>query len=201
MNSALELAKTTQKTWQENSISERVIYLQNLQRILLKNKEIYARLITTEMHKPITQAIAEVEKCTLLCDYYLENAESFLETKKIKTENSESYVSYEPLGVVLGVMPWNFPFWQVFRFAVPTLTAGNTVVVKHASNVPKCANIIQTIFEEAGFPKGCYQNLPIPSNKVAEVIANPIIKAVSLTGSEQAGIAVATEAGMLFEKF
>ena len=200
MNNTLELAKTTQKTWQEISISERVIYLQNLQRILLKNKETYARLITTEMHKPITQAIAEVEKCALLCDYYLENAESFLETKKIKTENSESYVSYEPLGVVLGVMPWNFPFWQVFRFAVPTLTAGNTVVVKHASNVPKCANIIQTIFEEAGFPKGCYQNLPIPSNKVDEVIANPIIKAVSLTGSEQAGIAVATEAGKHLKK-
>jgi len=200
MNNALELAKTTQKTWQENSISERVTYLKNLQRVLLKNKETYARLITTEMHKPLTQAIAEVEKCALLCDYYLENAESFLETKKIKTENSESYVSYEPLGVVLGVMPWNFPFWQVFRFAVPTLTAGNTVVVKHASNVPKCANIIQTIFEEAGFPKGCYQNLPIPSNKVAEVIANSIIKAVSLTGSEQAGIAVATEAGKHLKK-
>ena len=200
MNITLKLAKTTQKTWQENSISKRVIYLQNLQRILLKNKETYARLITTEMHKPITQAIAEVEKCALLCDYYLENAESFLETKKIKTENSESYVSYEPLGVVLGVMPWNFPFWQVFRFAVPTLTAGNTVVVKHASNVPKCATTIQTIFEEAGFPKGCYQNLPIPSNKVAEVIANPIIKAVSLTGSEQAGIAVATEAGKHLKK-
>ena len=200
MNITLKLAKTTQKTWQENSISERVIYLQNLQRILLKNKETYARLITTEMHKPITQAIAEVEKCALLCDYYLENAESFLETKKIKTENSESYVSYEPLGVVLGVMPWNFPFWQVFRFAVPTLTAGNTVVVKHASNVPKCATTIQTIFEEAGFPKGCYQNLPIPSNKVAEVIANPIIKAVSLTGSEQAGIAVATETGKHLKK-
>ena len=200
MNSTLELAKTTQKTWQEISISERVTYLKNLQRVLLKNKETYARLITTEMHKPITQAIAEVEKCALLCDYYLEGAESFLETKKIKTENSESYVSYEPLGVVLGVMPWNFPFWQVFRFAVPTLTAGNTVVVKHASNVPKCANIIQTIFEEAGFPKGCYQNLPIPSNKVAEVIENPIIKAVSLTGSEQAGIAVATEAGKHLKK-
>lgn len=200
MNSALELGKTTQKTWQENSISERVTYLKNLQRVLLKNKETYARLITTEMNKPVTQAIAEVEKCALLCDYYLENAESFLETKKIKTENSESYVSYEPLGVVLGVMPWNFPFWQVFRFAVPTITAGNTVVVKHASNVPKCATTIQTIFEEASFPKGCYQNLPIPSNKVAEVMANPIIKAVSLTGSEQAGIAVATEAGKHLKK-
>ena len=200
MNSILEIAKTTQKTWQEISISERVTYLQNLQTILLKNKETYARLITTEMHKPITQAIAEVEKCALLCDYYLEYAVPFLEPRKIKTENTESYVSYEPLGVILGVMPWNFPFWQVFRFAIPTLTAGNTVVVKHASNVPKCATIIQTIFEEAGFPKGCYQNLPIPSSKVAEVIANPIIKAVSLTGSEQAGIAVASEAGKHLKK-
>jgi succinate-semialdehyde dehydrogenase / glutarate-semialdehyde dehydrogenase len=200
MNSTLEIAKTTQKTWQEISISERVKHLKNLQTILLKNKETYARLITTEMHKPITQAIAEVEKCALLCDYYLKNAESFLEPKKIKTENTESYVSYEPLGVILGVMPWNFPFWQVFRFAVPTITAGNTVVVKHASNVPKCATVIQTIFEEAGFPKGCYQNLPISSNKVVEVISNPIIKAVSLTGSEQAGIAVATEAGKHLKK-
>ncbi|RBA29827.1 NAD-dependent succinate-semialdehyde dehydrogenase [Flavobacterium tibetense] len=200
MNSTLEIAKTTQKTWQEISISERVKCLKNLQTILLKNKETYARLITTEMHKPITQAIAEVEKCTLLCDYYLQNADSFLEPKKINTKNSESYVSYEPLGVILGVMPWNFPFWQVFRFAVPTITSGNTVVVKHASNVPKCATVIQTIFEEASFPKGCYQNLPISSTEVAKIIANPIIKAVSLTGSEQAGIAVASEAGKHLKK-
>lgn len=200
MNSVLKLAETTQKTWQAISISERVTFLKNLQHILLKNKEIYAHLITTEMHKPTKQAIAEMEKCALLCDYYLGKAELFLEPKKINTDNTESYVNYEPLGVILGVMPWNFPFWQVFRFAVPTLTAGNTVVVKHASNVPKCAAVIQTIFEEAGFLKGCYQNLPIPSNRIAEVIANPIIKAVSLTGSEQAGIAVATEAGKHLKK-
>lgn len=200
MNSVLKLAETTQKTWQAISISERVTFLKNLQHILIKNKETYAHLITTEMHKPIKQAIAEVEKCALLCDYYLGKAELFLEPKKINTDNTESYVNYEPLGVILGVMPWNFPFWQVFRFAVPTLTAGNTVVVKHASNVPKCAAVIQTIFEEAGFLKGCYQNLPIPSNRIAEVIANPIIKAVSLTGSEQAGIAVATEAGKHLKK-
>ena len=200
MNSVLKLAETTQKTWQAISISERVTFLKNLQHILLKNKEIYAHLITTEMHKPIKQAIAEMEKCALLCDYYLGKAELFLEPKKINTDNTESYVNYEPLGVILGVMPWNFPFWQVFRFAVPTLTAGNTVVVKHASNVPKCAAVIQTIFEEAGFPKGCYQNLPISSTEVAKIIANPIIKAVSLTGSEQAGIAVATEAGKHLKK-
>ena len=200
MNSVLKLAETTQKTWQAISISERVTFLKNLQHILLKNKEIYAHLITTEMHKPIKQALAEMEKCALLCDYYLGKAELFLEPKKINTDNTESYVNYEPLGVILGVMPWNFPFWQVFRFAVPTLTAGNTVVVKHASNVPKCAAVIQTIFEEAGFPKGCYQNLPISSTEVAKIIANPIIKAVSLTGSEQAGIAVATEAGKHLKK-
>src|SRR5690606_30152054 len=200
MNSVLKLAETTQKTWQAISISERVTFLKNLQHILLKNKEIYAHLITTEMHKPIKQAIAEMEKCALLCDYYLGKAELFLEPKKINTDNTESYVNYEPLGVILGVMPWNFPFWQVFRFAVPTLTAGNTVVVKHASNVPKCAAVIQTIFEEAGFLKGCYQNLPISSTEVAKIIANPIIKAVSLTGSEQAGIAVATEAGKHLKK-
>ena len=152
------------------------------------------------MHKPISQAIAEVEKCALLCNYYYENAETFLATKHIKTEASESFVTYEPLGVILGVMPWNFPFWQVFRFAVPTLIAGNTVLVKHASNVPKSAQLIQEIFEQAGFPKGCYQDLPIPSSKVANIIANPIIKAVSLTGSEQAGIAVATEAGKHLKK-
>jgi succinate-semialdehyde dehydrogenase/glutarate-semialdehyde dehydrogenase len=152
------------------------------------------------MHKPITQALAEVEKCAVLCSYYYENAETFLATKSIKTDASESYVVYEPFGVILGIMPWNFPFWQVFRFAVPTLIAGNTVVVKHASNVPKCAELIESIFNAAGFPKGCYQNLPIPSNKVSDIIANPIIKAVSLTGSEQAGVAVATEAGKHLKK-
>jgi succinate-semialdehyde dehydrogenase/glutarate-semialdehyde dehydrogenase len=152
------------------------------------------------MHKPIAQALAEVEKCALLCQYYYENAEAFLKKKTIKTEAFESFVRYEPLGVILGVMPWNFPFWQVFRFAIPTLIAGNTVVVKHASNVPKCAQMIQSIFEEAGFPKGCYQNLPVASNEVAKIIAHPNIKAVSLTGSEQAGIAVATEAGKHLKK-
>jgi succinate-semialdehyde dehydrogenase/glutarate-semialdehyde dehydrogenase len=152
------------------------------------------------MHKPISQAIAEVEKCALLCNYYFENAELFLVTKSIKTEATESFVTFEPLGVILGVMPWNFPFWQVFRFAVPTIIAGNTVVVKHASNVPKSANLIQEIFEKAGFPKACYQDLPISSSEVANIIANPIIKAVSLTGSEQAGIAVATEAGKHLKK-
>jgi succinate-semialdehyde dehydrogenase/glutarate-semialdehyde dehydrogenase len=200
MEFILQKANTTFLHWQSKKLKERLIFLPNIATLLLENKEEYASIITSEMHKPITQALAEVEKCALLCNYYYENAENFLATKSIKTDASESYVVYEPLGVILGIMPWNFPFWQVFRFAVPTLIAGNTVVVKHASNVPKCAELIESIFNAAGFPKGCYQNLPIPSNKVSDIIANPIIKAVSLTGSEQAGVAVATEAGKHLKK-
>lgn len=200
MQNLLKVSENTQLSWCNLSIQNRVSFLPQLAKLLLENKEEYANCITTEMHKPISQAIAEVEKCALLCNYYYENAETFLATKHIKTEASESFVTYEPLGVILGVMPWNFPFWQVFRFAVPTLIAGNTVLVKHASNVPKSAQLIQEIFEQAGFPKGCYQDLPIPGSEVANIIANPILKAVSLTGSEQAGIAVATEAGKHLKK-
>ncbi|WP_264548747.1 NAD-dependent succinate-semialdehyde dehydrogenase [Flavobacterium sp. N2820] len=200
MQNFLKVSENTQLSWRNLSIQNRISFLSQLAQLLLENKEEYATCITTEMHKPISQAIAEVEKCALLCNYYYENAESFLAIKSIKTDASESFVTYESLGVILGVMPWNFPFWQVFRFAVPTLIAGNTVVVKHASNVPKSAELIQSIFEQAGFPKGCYQDLPIPSSEVAKVIANPIIKAVSLTGSEQAGVAVATEAGKHLKK-
>jgi succinate-semialdehyde dehydrogenase/glutarate-semialdehyde dehydrogenase len=200
MQHLLKVSENTQLSWRNLSIQNRISFLPQLAKLLLENKEEYATYITTEMHKPISQAIAEVEKCALLCNYYYENAETFLATKNIKTEASESFVTYEPLGVILGVMPWNFPFWQVFRFAVPTLIAGNTVVVKHASNVPKSAELIQSIFEQADFPKDCYQNLPISSSEVANIIANPIIKAVSLTGSEQAGIAVATEAGKHLKK-
>ena len=200
MQNFLKVSENTQLSWCNLSIQNRISFLPQLAQLLLENKEEYATCITTEMHKPISQAIAEVEKCALLCNYYYENAETFLATKTIKTDASESFVTYEPLGVILGVMPWNFPFWQVFRFAVPTLIVGNTVVIKHASNVPKSAELIQAIFEQAGFPKGCFQDLPISSNEVANIIANPIIKAVSLTGSEQAGIAVATEAGKHLKK-
>jgi succinate-semialdehyde dehydrogenase/glutarate-semialdehyde dehydrogenase len=200
MQNLLEISQKSQLSWRKLSVQNRISFLPQLAKLLLENKEEYATCITTEMYKPISQAIAEVEKCALLCNYYFENAELFLATKSIKTEATESFVTFEPLGVILGVMPWNFPFWQVFRFAVPTIITGNTVVVKHASNVPKSANLIQEIFEKAGFPKGCYQDLPISSSEVANIIANPIIKAVSLTGSEQAGIAVATEAGKHLKK-
>ena len=171
MQILLELSKNIQSEWRKSAVESRLSFLPQLAITLLKNKQEYAECITKEMHKPITQAIAEVEKCALLCTYYYENAAQFLATKHIKTDASESFVTYEPLGVILGVMPWNFPFWQVFRFAVPSLIAGNTVLVKHASNVPKSAKLIQTIFETAGFPKGCYQDLPISSSEVAKIIA------------------------------
>ena len=200
MINAIDISSKTQLFWKKETIQYRISFLPKLASLLLENKEEYALLITKEINKPIIQSLAEIEKCATLCNYYHENAAKFLAQKNIKTEVSESYVTYEPLGVILGIMPWNFPFWQVFRFAVPTLIAGNTVVVKHASNVPKSAQLIQEIFEQAGFPKGCYQDLPIPSSEVANIIANPIIKAVSLTGSEQAGIAVATEAGKHLKK-
>jgi len=200
MNSILTLAENTQKAWQETALSNRIKFCHSLQENLLQNKMIYAEIITTEMHKPISQSILEIEKCALLCNYYATNAASLLKTKKIITENTESFIVYDPLGVILGIMPWNFPFWQVFRFAIPTIIAGNTVVVKHASNVPKCGEILQTIFEKVNFPVGCYQNLPVSSSEVALIIKNPIIKAVSLTGSKQAGIAIATEAGKNLKK-
>ena len=200
MELLLQNANNAFLIWKTKNLSERLVFLPKLATLLLENKEGYAKVITNEMHKPISQSIAEIEKCALLCNYYYENANSFLATKFIKTEASESFVTYEPLGVILGVMPWNFPFWQVFRFAVPTLIAGNTVVVKHASNVSKSAELIQELFEESGFPNGCYQNLSISSQEVAAVIVSPIIKAVSLTGSEQAVIAVATEAGKQLKK-
>lgn len=168
--------------------------------ILLKNKEEYARIITLEMGKPVFEAIAEIEKSALNCDFYAENCESFLQDRTYTTERYNAVVRYESMGVILGVMPWNFPFWQVFRFAIPTILAGNTVVVKHASNVPKSAELIEDIFLEAGFERGVYQNLHLESSKIASIIEKPQIKAVSLTGSEKAGSSVASIAGKMIKK-
>lgn len=197
---AVEIANQTFFNWRNISIAKRLDFVKNLIELLKNNKNQYAFLITEEMKKPISQSMAEVEKCIWLCAYYTENAQEFLQNKTVKTNAVESYVSYEPLGVIFGVMPWNFPFWQVFRFAIPTLVAGNTVVVKHASNVKKTAVLLQQIFEDAQFPMGCYMNLPIKSDEVQQVIAMPQVKAVSLTGSENAGISVAANAGKYLKK-
>jgi len=197
---ALNISQESFTNWSSLNVKNRVDFIKNLAFDLTRQQHLLAKRCTLEMGKPIKQSIAEVQKCKLLCDYYVENAEKFLSAEKIDTDGSESFVTYEPLGVILGVMPWNFPYWQVFRFAIPAIIAGNTVVVKHASNVAGCAQLLEDIFIEAGFPKGVYQNLMIASDQVEDVIKNPIIKAVSLTGSEKAGAAVASAAAKEIKK-
>lgn len=196
----LGISQTNFTEWKNTNVKERVNFIKTLGFVLTKRQHLLAEMCTLEMGKPIKQAIAEVGKCGLLCDYYATHTEEFLNPKQIKSDAGESFVSYEPLGVILGVMPWNFPYWQVFRFAVPAILAGNTVVVKHASNVSGCAQLLEDIFIKAGFPKGIYQNLLISSSQVEDVINNPVIKAVSLTGSEKAGTAVASAAAKQIKK-
>ncbi|MCJ7468111.1 MAG: NAD-dependent succinate-semialdehyde dehydrogenase, partial [Maribacter sp.] len=200
LNGALRLAAETFQSWRKTDYSKRANLLQKVSQILRKNNEKYARTITLEMGKPITQAMAEIEKCSWVCDYYAQNASKQLADEIIETEAFKSYVSYEPLGVILAIMPWNYPFWQVFRFAAPNLMAGNVGVLKHASNVMQCGEIIQEVFELAGFPKGCFQHLIIDSSEIASVIANDSIKAVTLTGSKPAGASVASLAGNAIKK-
>lgn len=200
INSSLEIVESSFLKWRTFSLNDRIEVLKDIKNRLLENKQSYAHNITTDMNKPITQALAEVEKCAYLCDYYIENAVEFLKNQEIKTGWSKSYITFQPLGVLLGVMPWNFPFWQVFRFVVPSLLVGNTFVVKHASNVPLSAKALEDVFNVASIDFPIYINLSIPGKDVAQVIAHPIIKAVSLTGSENAGRSVAETAGKHLKK-
>ncbi|RAV28648.1 NAD-dependent succinate-semialdehyde dehydrogenase [Sinomicrobium soli] len=200
INEAIDRADERYRSWKKVSFPERKKLMLEAARELRKNKEEYATAITEEMGKPITQSLAEVEKCAWVCEYYAAHAEKQLSDKSIETEAYQSYVSYEPIGVVLAVMPWNFPFWQVFRFAAPALMAGNTGLLKHASNVMKSAGLIEEVFRRAGFPDGCFTNLPISSKKVEHIIENDKVKAVTLTGSEMAGRAVAAAAGSRIKK-
>jgi len=169
-------------------------------RLLRKDVAFHAVVMTLEMGKPIVQAEAEVEKCAGACDFYSEHAEAFLAEQPRKTDASTSYVRFDPLGVVLAVMPWNFPYWQVFRFAAPALMAGNAGILKHASNVPRCALAIEKVFRDAGFPEGLFATALIESGPVAGLIADPRIVAATLTGSERAGSAVAAQAGRELKK-
>lgn len=194
------LAKSSFKHYGKTSFAERAEKMQKAAELLMSEKEKFARTITLEMGKILKESIAEVEKCAWVCRYYAEKAEKFLESEAIKTDAQQSYVTYEPLGCVLAVMPWNFPFWQVFRFAAPALMAGNVALLKHASNVQGCARHIEDIFLNAGFPQGVFQNLVIGSSKVQRVIENDAIKAVTLTGSELAGSKVAETAGKNIKK-
>ncbi|HKL40747.1 MAG TPA: aldehyde dehydrogenase family protein, partial [Cryomorphaceae bacterium] len=149
------------KAWREESLDTRIELIQNLQELLETDKEDLAKLATQEMGKPYAQAISEVEKCAWLCAHYAENAAEYLDSDMIETDASQSWVTYEPLGLILAVMPWNFPYWQVMRFAVPTLLVGNTAILKHASNVPGCSKAIESLFKRAGFPKGVFSQVRI----------------------------------------
>ncbi len=193
-------AHTTFTNYRHSSFVERAMLMNRVAAMLRERSREYAEVITREMGKPLTEAAAEVKKCAWVCEYYAENAAHFLEDKMVETEAEESRVIFEPLGPILAVMPWNFPFWQVFRCAAPALMAGNTVLLKHASNVQGCAGTIEEIFNEAGFEKGVFQNLAVGSDRVAGLIASEYIRAVSLTGSEEAGVAVASEAGKHLKK-
>ncbi|MGB7274891.1 MAG: NAD-dependent succinate-semialdehyde dehydrogenase, partial [Geitlerinemataceae cyanobacterium] len=168
--------------------------------ILERDAEKLGRMMTQEMGKPIKSAIAEVNKCASVCRYYADNGAEFLADEPVATDASFSYISYQPLGAVLAVMPWNFPLWQVFRFAAPALMAGNVGLLKHASNVPQCALAIEEIFHEAEFPHGAFQTLLIGSDKIADLMADDRIQAATLTGSEAAGISLAVAAGKQLKK-
>ena len=196
----LNRSVVTFETWKKSETGLRKTRMLEVSRLLRESTGEYAGSITAEMGKPIAESKAEIEKCAWVCEYYANNAGDFLRSESVNTDATESYVQFEPLGPVLGIMPWNFPFWQVFRFAVPTIMAGNTVLLKHASNVQICARHIENIFAKAGFPRGVFQNLVLGSDKVGKIIENDIVKAVSLTGSESAGRKVAECAGRKIKK-
>ena len=190
----------SQTNWNDISLEFRLDCLNEMIGVLKDGKIEYSSLMAYEMGKPISQAENEIEKCIWLCDYYIENSKKYLEDKQIKTDGQKSFVTIRPLGLILGIMPWNFPFWQVFRFAVPSIIAGNGAILKHASNVQGCAFSIETSFAKSGFPKYLFQNISLSGKNVSKVIKNSKISAVSLTGSTPAGRSVAETAGKELKK-
>ncbi len=197
---AVDRAKDAFEKWKRMPVSERLKPIANLASIFRSKTRDYARIATLEMGKPIKQSISEIEKCALACDYYHENSEKFLHDEVIPTGAAKSYVTFEPLGVILGIMPWNFPFWQVIRWAVPTLAAGNVCLLKHASNVPITALEIEKLFREADFPENVFQTLLIGADVTEQIIETGIVDGVSLTGSVAAGSRVASLAGKNIRK-
>jgi succinate-semialdehyde dehydrogenase/glutarate-semialdehyde dehydrogenase len=197
---ALARAQAAFLEWRTRPFTERTRLLRAAGQELRARKPEYALSMTREMGKPIVQAEAEVEKCAATCDYYAEHAEAFLAEQPRETDAARSYVRFDPLGVVLAVMPWNFPFWQVFRFAAPALVAGNAGILKHASNVPRCALQIEEVFRRAGFPAGLFGSVLTDAAGVKEMLADPRVVAATLTGSERAGMAVAEQAGRMLKK-
>ena len=197
---AVDQAHYAWQAWRTTSFADRARLMKQSASVLRLRAGELARLMALEMGKPLAQGHAEIEKCAWVCEYYAENAESQLAPDVIATNASRSYVAFEPVGVVLAVMPWNFPFWQVYRFAAPTLMAGNVGVLKHASNVPGCALAIEEVFVQAGFPRGVFRTLLIGNAQVKAVIEHRHVRAVSLTGSTPAGRAVAAQAGAVLKK-
>ena len=197
---ALQQTDIAQQEWSQTSFDDRAVRMSSAARLLRERAADYGRMISIEMGKPIRESYDEVEKCALICDYYSVHAQNFLRDETVQTDASRSYVSYQPLGVVLGVMPWNFPFLQVIRFAAPALMAGNGCVLKHASNVPQCALAIEKLFLDAGFPASLFTTLMIESADVVEAIASRHVHAVTITGSEAAGRVVAAHAGQHLKK-
>ncbi len=200
IESKLALADATFKQYRKTTMAQRSQWLNKAADILEKDYRKFAELMTLEMGKPIKGAIAEAKKCALVCRYYAENAPEFLKDVPAATDASRSFVRYQPLGVILAVMPWNFPFWQVFRFAAPALMAGNVGILKHASNVPQCALAIEVILKAAGFPEGAFQTFLIGASQVEAVMSDDRVKAGTLTGSEPAGASLASTAGKNIKK-
>jgi succinate-semialdehyde dehydrogenase / glutarate-semialdehyde dehydrogenase len=193
-------AATAQRAWRQRPVAERLSLLTSVARVLRQRKTEYATLITQEMGKPLSEAMAEVEKCAVTCIYYAEHAAAFLADEVVASNASDSRVVYDPLGVLLAVMPWNYPFWQVLRAAIPAMSAGNAVVLKHAGNVPQCALALGQLFAEAGAPQGLFGVLLIESSAVRAVIEDPRIAAVTFTGSTPVGRAIASQAGHALKK-
>jgi succinate-semialdehyde dehydrogenase/glutarate-semialdehyde dehydrogenase len=200
LENKISKASAVFKNWKNTSFSERSTLLKKMANYLRENSVELGRLASLEMGKTLSAGKAEVEKCAMACDYYADNAEKILANEKIDGSGTENYVEFDPLGVILAVMPWNFPFWQVYRFIAPAVMAGNVGLLKHASNVPQCAEAIERAFTEVGFPVGVFQNIFINSGRVESVIRDPRIMAVTLTGSEKAGRSVAAIAGSEIKK-
>ncbi|MEV7109021.1 NAD-dependent succinate-semialdehyde dehydrogenase [Streptomyces atroolivaceus] len=200
VNDILEAAASAQAAWRRHDITDRTSLLREMARVLREGLDTYAALITAEMGKPITEARAEIEKCATTCEYYAEHAPAQLADRPVESNATESAVVYDPLGVVLAVMPWNYPFWQFFRFAAPALAAGNGTLLKHANNVPQCALAVEEIVRKAGAPEGLCRTLLIEVDQVAGLIADPRVAAVTLTGSTEVGAIVAAQAAAVLKK-
>ncbi len=200
VNQALDEAHNAFLSWRETTFAERGAALHRIATYLREHKAELARLATLEMGKPIVESEAEVEKCAWNCDFYADNAEKFLADERIATNARESYISFLPLGVVLALMPWNFPYWQVFRFAAPALMAGNTILLKHASNVSLTALRMERIFQDCGLPEGAFRTVLVPGAETRRIIEDPRIAAVTLTGSDAAGVSVASTSGQVLKK-